>query len=115
MENMDSKSDAANPKSQKGKSQKDKDQRPKQEGESGNWDIIESVKKMPKPNRIPPHTIQNLHDREIPLEEVERTLQQPERVSPGYDGCEVYMCRYKDTVLDQEMLLRVIVEETESE
>ncbi len=67
-----------------------------------------------KPIRIPPHTAHNLHAREIPIAEVEQTLQSPEAVGAGYDFRQVYMRRYHDTALDQEMLLRVVVEETET-
>ncbi len=70
---------------------------------------------MPKPLRIPPHTIQNLSDRQISLEEVERTLEQPESIVSGYGVRRIYTRRYVDKVLDQEMLLRVVVEETETE
>ncbi len=68
-----------------------------------------------KPFRFPPHTAQNLHDREIALEEVEQTLQKPEFVAPTAEGRQVYMRRYRDSILNQEMLLRVIVEETQTE
>jgi hypothetical protein len=68
-----------------------------------------------KPIRISLHAGQNLGDREVAQEEVERTLQQPESVISGYAGRQVYMRRYHDDVLNQEMLLRVVVEETESE
>ena len=69
----------------------------------------------PKPLRIPPHTVKNFQEREITRDEVERTLAQPESVVPGYDARQVYMRRYHDKILEQEMLLRVVVEETETE
>jgi hypothetical protein len=68
-----------------------------------------------KPIRFSLHARLNLRDREISEEEVERALQQPEFVTPGYANREIYMRRYQDGVLAQEMLLRVIVEETETE
>jgi hypothetical protein len=68
-----------------------------------------------KPVRILPHAIQNLRDRGILLEEVERTIEKPEFIVAGYDERQVYMRRYHDATLDQEMLLRVIVEERETE
>lgn len=70
---------------------------------------------MDKPTRIPPHTTQNLYDREIDREEVERTLRNPEFIVPSYEGRQVYMRRYQDAVLGQEMLLRVVVDEMENE
>jgi hypothetical protein len=68
-----------------------------------------------KPIRIPLHTLQNLHDRDIPISEVERAIQPPDKIAAGYDQREVYMRRYHDPVLKREMLLRVVVEETETE
>ncbi len=68
-----------------------------------------------KPMRFSLHARLNLRDREIPEEEVERALQQPEFIAPGYANREVYLRRYQDSVLAQEMLLRVVVEETETE
>ena len=68
-----------------------------------------------KPMRIPPHAMQNLTDREIVLAEVELTLAAPEAVAVGHYGRDVYMRRYFDTILGQEMLLRIIVEETTTE
>ena len=70
---------------------------------------------MNKHIRIPPHTIQNLFDREIDRQEVERALAQPEYSVPGYEGRQVYMRRYQDKILGLEMLLRIVVEETEDE
>ena len=70
---------------------------------------------MNKPIHIPPHTLQNLFDREIDRQEVERTIVQPEYVVSGYAGRQVYMRRYHDKILGQEMLLRVIAEETRDE
>ncbi len=68
-----------------------------------------------KPLRIPPHTLRNFREREIASEEVERTLENPEDIVPGYEGRQVYMRRYFDLILNQEMLLRVVIEETETE
>jgi hypothetical protein len=66
-----------------------------------------------KPIRIPPHTAKNFHERDIASKEVEQTVGQPEKVVAGYDGRQIYMRRYIDSILNQEMLLRVVVEETE--
>ncbi len=68
-----------------------------------------------KPVRFSPHALTNLIDREIDRAEVERTLAEPDQVEPGHAGRKVYMRRYHDAVLDADMLLRVIVEETEAE
>ncbi len=68
-----------------------------------------------KPIRIAPHAAQNLQDREIPPGEVYRTIDQPEAVAPSYDRRRVYMRRYHDTILNQVMLLRVVVEESPRE
>jgi hypothetical protein len=65
--------------------------------------------------RVPPHTAQSLRAREIPAQLVETTVTTPDAVVPGYEGRDVYMRRYHDAALDQEMLLRVIVEESETE
>ena len=64
---------------------------------------------------LPQHTVQNLSERKIPLKEVEKTLQQPEYIVDGYDGRKVFMRKYHDERLEQEMLLRVVVEEYPTE
>ncbi len=68
-----------------------------------------------KPVRFSDHALTNLTDREIDRGEVEKTLAEPEAIEPGHEGRQVYTRRYHDTVLDQQMLLRVIVEESDSE
>ncbi len=68
-----------------------------------------------KPIRWTPHAVQNLLDREIEQAEADKTLAQPEFVAPGQPPRLVYMRRYFDSLLQQEMLLRVIVEETMTE
>jgi Domain of unknown function (DUF4258) len=60
--------------------------------------------------RFSPHALANLADREIERAEVERALAEPDAVVRGRAGRQVYMRRYHDAVLGQEMLLRVIVE-----
>jgi hypothetical protein len=65
--------------------------------------------------RYSEHALANLTDRDISREEVDRTLTEADAVAPGHGGRKVYMRQYHDAVLDQEMLLRVIVEETEME
>ena len=59
--------------------------------------------------------MQNLLDREIERTDVDKTLTQPEFTVPGQFPRHVYMRRYFDSLLQQEMLLRVIIEETIAE
>jgi len=68
-----------------------------------------------KPVRWSPHAIDNLADREIDREAAEKTLANPEFVVPGQLPRLVLMRRYFDQVLQQEMLLRMIVEDTSTE
>jgi hypothetical protein len=56
------------------------------------------------------HALHDLQAREIPSDEVGRTIEQPEATARGADGRMVLMRRYQDAVLGQEMLLRVVVE-----
>ncbi len=59
--------------------------------------------------------MRNLADREIDRLEVERTLANPEFVVPDDPARQIFMRRYFDGVLQQEMLLRVIVEDAADE
>lgn len=68
-----------------------------------------------KPVRWTSHALNNLTDREIEREEVDRTLAQPEHIVPDPPGRRVLMRRYHDRVLQQDMLLRVVVEEAANE
>jgi hypothetical protein len=70
---------------------------------------------MMKTLRIPPHTINNVRIREISLDEVRRTVEEPARIGVGYDFRKIYMRKYYDSVLDEEMLMRVVVEESDTE
>ncbi|MHB8067965.1 MAG: DUF4258 domain-containing protein [Desulfobaccales bacterium] len=65
--------------------------------------------------RWSPHALDNLSDREIDREMAEKTLADPELVVPGQTSRLVLMRRYFDQLLQQEMLLRVIVEDTATE
>ena len=67
------------------------------------------------PARWSEHAIQNLAERQIDRSEVETTLMNPGLVVPDPPGREVFMRRYFDNVLQQEMLMRLIVEQTETE
>ena len=61
------------------------------------------------------HAVKNLSDREIDREEADRTLAAPDSIVTGQPGRRVLMRRYFDPVLGREMLLRIVVEETEEE
>jgi hypothetical protein len=65
--------------------------------------------------RWSPHALKNLLDRDIEREQADRTLTAPELITPGQAGRTVFMRRYFDTNLQQEMLLRIILEETTEE
>ena len=68
-----------------------------------------------KPIRWSGHAVKNLADREIDRTEADKTLAEPELVVPGQRPRQVFMRRYFDKLLQQEMLLRVVVEDTTSE
>ncbi|MBI1866129.1 MAG: DUF4258 domain-containing protein [Nitrospirae bacterium] len=68
-----------------------------------------------KPIRWSLHALKNLGDREIDRAVADQTLEAPELVVPGQPLRRVFMRRYFDPVLQQEMLLRIVVEETASE
>lgn len=68
-----------------------------------------------KPTRWLPHALKNLLDREIPREEADKALTAPERIGEGHRGRKVFMRRYFDERLKQEMLIRMVVEETGGE
>ncbi len=77
--------------------------------------LISRILSPVKPVRFSDHVLANLTDHDIDRGEVEKTLAEPEAIEPGHEGEQVYMRRYHDTVLDQQMLLRVIIEESDSE
>jgi hypothetical protein len=58
--------------------------------------------------RWTPHALKNLADREMDREQADRTLEAPEFVVAGQAGRKVFIRRYFDTLLQQEMLLRII-------
>ncbi len=68
-----------------------------------------------KPFLWSPHALDNLTDREIERVEADKTLDDPEFEVPGQPPRRVLMRRYFDQVLQQEMLLRIVVEDTETE
>ncbi len=68
-----------------------------------------------KPVRWTIHALGNLNDREIDRAEAEKTLGNPDFEVPGPSPRRMLMRRYFDQRLQQEMLLRVAVEETDDE
>ena len=68
-----------------------------------------------KPVRWTFHALENLAEREIDRGEAEGTLTEPEFIVSSPPSRQVYMRRYWDTILEQLMLMRVIVEETAAE
>ncbi len=68
-----------------------------------------------KPIRWSNHALQKIVYREIDRVDVERTLHEPHYSIPGDPPRSILMRRYFDTRLQQEMLLRVVIEDTETE
>ena len=58
------------------------------------------------------HALQNLVDREISRQEAELALLDPEFIVPAQSARQIFMRRYFDTSLQQQMLLRIVVKET---
>jgi hypothetical protein len=50
-----------------------------------------------------------------PENEVERTIVRPDSIVPGQWRRSIFMRRYFDAILETEMLLRVVVQETDTE
>jgi nitrogen regulatory protein PII len=65
--------------------------------------------------RWTPHALDNLLDREIDREIAELTLTNPELIAPNQPQRSLLMRRYFDQVLQQEMLLIIVVEDTDLE
>ena len=61
------------------------------------------------------HARKKAAKREVHESEVERTIAQPDSVVPRQPPRSIFMRRYFDEVLRAEMLLRVVVEETDAE
>lgn len=68
-----------------------------------------------KPVRWTKHALQNLRDREIDRALAEATIAEPEQQSPDPPLRLILMRRYHDAVINQFMLLRVVIEETDQE
>lgn len=66
-----------------------------------------------KPFRWSAHALANLAAREIPRAEADQTLADPERVETVSQSRTIYMRRYHDARLGQQMLLRAIVQDEE--
>jgi hypothetical protein len=68
-----------------------------------------------KPTNWSPHALDNLIEREVDRSEAEATLARPDFVVDDPPGRQILMRRYLDSVLRQEMLLRIVVEDTTDE
>jgi len=68
-----------------------------------------------KPLRWTAYAARKTEKREIDRDEIERTVGQPDSIMPGQPPRRIYARRYQDRVLQMEMLLRVVVEETATE
>lgn len=68
-----------------------------------------------RPIRWSDHALKNLADRQINRLEADKTLAEPELVAPGHPPREILMRRYRDELLQQEMLLCIVVEDRISE
>ena len=68
-----------------------------------------------KPVRWTTHALREIAKREIDRAEVELTLGQPDAVIPAPAKRHFYQRRYIDKTLNETMLLRVLIEETDSE
>jgi len=68
-----------------------------------------------KPIRWSQHALQNLQDRGIDRLEAEKTIEAPDKIIPGRRTREILVRRYNDALLQQEMALCVLIEETNNE
>jgi uncharacterized protein DUF4258 len=68
-----------------------------------------------KPIRWSAHARKKAAKRELQEKEVERTIAKPDSIGLGQWQRRIFMRRYFDTILETEMLLRVVVEETDTE
>ena len=68
-----------------------------------------------KPIHWLPHARKKVAVREVSTSEVEKTIAEPDSVAPGQPPRQIFMRRYWDEVLQTEMLMRVVVEETADE
>jgi hypothetical protein len=68
-----------------------------------------------KPIRWSAHARKKAAKREVQENEVERTIARPDSIAPGQWRRQIFMRRYFDAILETEMLLRVVIEETDTE
>jgi hypothetical protein len=68
-----------------------------------------------KPIRWSEHALKNLVDREIDGTVADAVLADAEHEVPDPPGRRILMRRYHDRILDQEMLLRIVVEDAPDE
>ena len=68
-----------------------------------------------KPICWPAHARKKAAKREVPENEVERTIARPDSIVPGQLRRRIFMRRYFEEILQTEMLLRVVMQETDAE
>jgi hypothetical protein len=68
-----------------------------------------------KPIRWSPHAALRIAKREIDRTEAEVAVKQPDSIAAAGPDRQFYQRRYFDKTLDEEMLMRVLIEETDSE
>jgi hypothetical protein len=68
-----------------------------------------------KPISWSAHARKKAAKRDVQANEVERTIARPDSIVPGQSRRQIFMRRYLDAILETEMLLRVVVEETDTE
>ncbi len=68
-----------------------------------------------KPIRWSAHARKKAANREVQENEVERTILRPDSIVLGQSRRRIFMRRYFDAILETEMLLRVVVEETDTQ
>ena len=68
-----------------------------------------------KPIRWSAHARKKAAKRDLSENEVEKTIVRPDSIMPGQWPRQIFMRRYFDDVLRAEMLMRVVVEETDTE
>ena len=68
-----------------------------------------------KPIRWTAHARKKVAAREVSMAEIEQTIARPDSIVSGHPPRRIFMRRYFDDVLQSEMLLRVVVEETDAE
>ena len=68
-----------------------------------------------KPIRWTQHAQRELGRREVDQSEAESAVREPDSVVPAQPPRKIFQKAYSDGILGREMLVRVVVEETESE